>query len=315
VRAHPDARRKIERFPGLVYASMGQVGTLVRNRRAPHWILDQHNADVHVWRVRAAEATTLLERVAATLNRWLCEREFPRIYAHVGRIIAVCEEDAVSTRALASGTPITVTANGIDCSYYSPHRPTRAGHPRLLFTGTAVERNMRALRWFVQEIFPAIVREVPDVELMVGGCFDAGVQAEFRRHAQIRFSGALEDIRPVFDTSDVFVAPFVDCYGSKLKIAQAMAMAMAIVSTPAGVRGFPLVDEESVLIASTTARFTSHCVALLRDERRRERMGKLARRAALAAVDWPVLGDGLLDVLHPEHACGSQRMEREGRGG
>jgi glycosyltransferase involved in cell wall biosynthesis len=297
LRDHPEVRRKIEEFPGIVFTSTGHWGTLVRNRRAPNWILNQCDADVEFWRVYATQTTHPLARLAARVNYRLARNYYPSIYASVGRIVSVCEEDRQHTLTLAPQAQVDVIENGVDCSYYVPRREARLGPPRLLFTGTSAARNMTALHRFVRNIFPLIRSQMPDVELLVGGNFSPAAQAEFAGVPNIRFTGRVDDMRPIFDQSDVFVAPFEETHGSKLKIAEAMAMAMPIVSTPAGIRGFALRENESVLVAQDSTQFAGHVVALLNDPLRRERLGTAARQAAITTIDWAVLGKRLMAIV------------------
>jgi glycosyltransferase involved in cell wall biosynthesis len=294
---HSDLLHYIRNFSGVVFTSVGHWGTLVCYQQSPNWVLNQCDADVEFWRVYASQAVNRIAQLAALINWKLSARHFPPIYSNVGRIISVCEEDRQLTLALASQAQIDVIENGVDCSYYVPERTTRTGPPRLLFTGTSVARNMTALRQFVCNVLPLIQRELPDVELLVGGNFGSKAQAEFSAYPNVRFTGRVDDMRPVFNQSDVFVAPFEETHGSKLKIAEAMAMAMPIVSTPQGIRGFSLVDTESVLVAENKEQFAAQAIALLRDPIRRERLGAAAREVALSTIDWPVLGKRLIEVV------------------
>jgi glycosyltransferase involved in cell wall biosynthesis len=295
----PDVRHRIEQFPGAVFTSTGHWGTLVRNQQAPNWVLNQCDADVEFWRVYASQTSSHLVKLAALVNWRLSDRHFRCVYSRVGRIISVCEEDKQLTLALAPHAQIDVIENGVDCSYYVPDRTTGKGSPpRLLFTGTSAARNMAALRQFACDVLPLVQCEVPDVELLVAGNFGAKAQARFSAYRNVRFTGQVDDIRPFFNQSDVFVAPFEETHGSKLKIAEAMAMEMAIVSTPQGIRGFSLVNDESVLIAHNEEQFASHVVALLRDQPRRQSLGAAAREVALSTVDWPVLGKRLVGIIH-----------------
>jgi glycosyltransferase involved in cell wall biosynthesis len=300
---YPDIRRRIAEFPGVVFTNVGHWGALVHDRPAPNWILNQCDADVEFWRVYASQVSHPLARLAARLNFGLARHYFPAIYSNVGRIISVCEEDRQHTLALAPYAQVDVIENGVDCAYYAPPllRPERTGSPRLLFTGTANTRNMTALRGFVRNILPIIRAQLPDVELMVGGNFSARAQAEFASHPEVRFTGRVDDIRPAFKISDVFVAPFAETHGSKLKIAEAMAMAMPIVSTPQGVRGFPLRDGESVLLALNNTEFAAHVIALLGDADRRAALGRAARQLALTTIDWAVLGKRLRGIVEKAH--------------
>ena len=297
LRNHPDVQRRIEEFPGIVFTSTGHWGTFVRNHRASNWILNQCDADVEFWRVYATQARHPLARLAARVNYRLARRHYPQIYANVGRIISVCEEDRQHTLALAPQAQVDVIENGVDCSYYVPRRAAHNGPPRLLFTGTSAARNMTALHGFVRDTLPLIREQIPDVELLVGGNFSPKAQAEFAGVPNVRFTGRVEDMRPVFTQSDVFVAPFKETHGSKLKIAEAMAMAMPIVSTPQGVRGFTLVDGESVLITNSNGQFAAQIVSLLKDAATRKRLGSAARQVALTTIDWRVLGKRLVQIV------------------
>ena len=288
---------RIRSFPGIVYASYGHWGTLAP-MQAPSWILDQHNADVEFWRVYASQTTNYFIKGAALINWRLADKHFRKIYPHVGHIVSVCEEDKQLTLNLCPQAQVDVIENGVDCSYYVPDRKTRTVPPRILFTGTSAPRNMTALKQFVHNVFPLIKKELPETELLVGGNFHAKAQAKFKDNSNIRFTGRVDDMRPLFNQSDVYIAPFEETHGSKLKIAEAMAMGMCIVSTPEGVRGFPLVDGESVFIARSNKQFAAHVIRLLRDPFQRERAGALAREVALSTVDWKVLGKRLLNIVN-----------------
>ncbi len=295
----PHVLHKILNYPGVVYASYGHWGTLVHNKMSPNWILDQHNADVDFWRVYASQVSNPLVKLAALMNWWLCAKHFRRIYHHVGCIVSVCEEDKQLTLALAPNAKVNVIQNGVDCSYYFPARKTRIDRkPRLLFTGTSAARNVFALNKFVHNILPLIQRKIPDVELLVAGNFHGKVQSQFRKVQNIRFTGRVDDIRPFFNQSDVYVAPFNKTHGSKLKIAEAMAMGMAIVSTPEGIRGFPLVDGESVLVAYSDEQFASYVVYLLNDPVMRKKVGEEARKVVETFIDWQVLGKRLVQIIN-----------------
>ena len=298
-----DVLEKLRSFRGIVYASYGHWGTLVHKQKAPNWILDQHNADVDFWRVYATQASSWWAKLAALLNWRLAARHFPKIYVRVGRVVSVCEEDKRLTLALAPHAQVDVIENGVDCSYCVPDRTPRMEPPRILFTGTSAPRNMTALGRFVRDVFPLIQQKIPNVELLVGGDFGNRAQARFSSHTSIGFTGRVDDMRPVFNRSDVLVAPFEETHGSKLKIAEAMAMGMAIVSTPAGVRGFPLVDGESVLIAHIAGQFAEYTVALLSDPVQREDLGAAARAVALTSIDWAVLGKCLREIIESVQGC------------
>lgn len=296
-RRDPQAMKQIESFPGVVYATPTHWGTLARGREALHWILDQHDADVQIWKVTARQTSNIGRKLAALLNLHLATKHFPSIYSNVGCVVSVCQADQQLTLDLAPQAKVVVIENGVDCSYYIPNRESRSDSPRVLFTGTSAPRNMTVLRRFCRDIWPLIQQELPETELLVAGNFKPKAQIEFKQFSKVCFTGKVEDMRPYFNQSDVFVSPFEEAHGSKLKIAEAMAMGMAIVSTSEGIRGFPLIDGESVLISHSDERFAALVVNLLKDVTMREKLGDAARCVALATVDWQVLGKRLIELI------------------
>jgi glycosyltransferase involved in cell wall biosynthesis len=293
----PDYLKQIRYFPGLVYASYGHWGSIVRGQDASNWILDQHNADVDFWRVYATQSTSKHLQLAAQVNWRLAKIHFPLVYSSVGRVVSVCEADRQLTLDLAPRANIAVVENGVDCSYYAPKPEAQPDLPRLLFTGTSAPRNVTALRYFVEEVWPIVRKTLPDAELLVAGNFKPRAQLEFKSCDNLRFTGWVEDIRPYFNQSDVFIAPFEVTHGSKLKIAEAMAMGMPIVSTPEGIRGFDLVDGESVLVARNRIQFASQIVDLMHHPEWREHLGASARKVALTTIDWKILGRRLKAIV------------------
>jgi glycosyltransferase involved in cell wall biosynthesis len=296
LRGHPDVLRRMLDFPGIVYASYGHWGTLVRERLAKNWILDQQSADADAWRVYAEQVPSPFLKVAARVNRRLALRHFRDIYPKMGRVVSVCEEDRKLTLAMAPGASVEVIENGVDCSYYAPDGRVSTGR-RLLFVGTHTARNMGALHRLVGRILPLVRRSIPTVQVVVGGNLGPRERAQFNGEREIVFTGPLDDLREAFRTSDVFVVPHVDTSGSQLKVAMAMAMGMPIVSTVRGIRGMPLVDGESVLTSVSDEEFADRVVTLLNDGRARDRLGAAARQTALARLDWPILGRRLVKIV------------------
>jgi len=298
---HPDFRRRIDDFSGIVFTSNGHWGTLIRYRRASNWILNQCDADVDFWRVYASQVEHPLEKAAALINCRFSLPLYRQIYRNAGRIISVCEEDKHLTRELAPDAQIDIIENGVDCSYYVPNKGQHACQPPiLLFTGTSAARNVKALRWLTDQVLPLIRKQIPNVELLIGGDFHPKTQKLFKDVQNIQFTGRVDDIRPCFHKSHVYVAPFPQTHGTKVKIAEAMAMGMAIVSRPEGIRGYPLVDGESVLVAETPEAFADGCIKLLRDTSLREKLEISARQIAMKTVDWKILGERLRSIVN-EH--------------
>lgn len=289
----PKIEEYIRLYSGIIITSNGHWGLLARRDTKDKWILNQCDADVDCWRVYASQTNSWITSVAAVVNWYFSSRFFPKVYERVGRIVSVCQEDRELTLEIAADTKVNVIENGIDCSYYSPNRVQQEKSRQILFTGTSAARNMVSLRSFVKDVLPLVRAEIADVKFLVAGNFSLQAQSEFSEYPYIEFTGFVDDIRPYFDQSDVYVSYFTESHGSKLKIAEAMSMAMPLVSTSAGCRGFPVVHEESILIGDSETEFAKHIVRLLKNKDFGAKLGTEARNIALNYIDWRYLGQRL----------------------
>lgn len=294
---------RIKKHNGIILSYHGHWASLMTESNRSTWILDQVDECIDVWRVYYNRASNTVEKIFSFLNYKISKYYFPKIYQKARYIISVSEEDKCLTQNVAQSGNIVVVENGVDCIYYQPTEKINFNSSKLLFTGTSVQRNMVALREFVKHAFPIVLERAADCELVVGGNFDKRSQEEFRDRKNIRFTGRVEDIRPVFRECDVFVAPFNDSHGSKLKIAEAMAIGMPIVSTAGGVRGFKLKHGESVLIAHNWQEFADMVILLLKTPDLRSSIGKNARLIADSTLAWDIIGKKLhlmLDTIKSE---------------
>ncbi len=288
--AYPSVLKEVSETKQVVYASYGHWGTICQEHNKNNWILDQHNADIDFWRVYSNQNDDILKKFAARINWVFAKIHFPKVYRNVAKIVSVCEEDKLITLKYCPNKEVHVIENGVYCDYYLPERDV-SDDTSILFTGTSAKRNMIALKYFVNNIFPLVLRSVPYAKLVIAGNFDIRSINNFKGFKNIIFTGPVQDIRPFFNRSSVFIAPFKETHGSKLKIAEAMAMAIPIVSTPEGIRGFKLVNGQSVLIGNTDKEFAEHIITILKNKSHGEKIGNEARAVALRTIDWKLLGE------------------------
>jgi glycosyltransferase involved in cell wall biosynthesis len=104
-------------------------------------------------------------------------------------------------------------------------------------------------------------------------------------------------MRPVFESATVFVVPLLSGGGTRLKILEAMAMQLPIVSTAIGAEGIDCNPGEHLLVADSDQEFARAVVELLRDETRRQSMGKAARTWVCANMDWKIHREQLKKVV------------------
>jgi glycosyltransferase involved in cell wall biosynthesis len=244
-----------------------------------HWYLSRAR------RARGARAL-VLRAEAARYRRYLL-RELPRFAAAA----CVSTNEASELASLYRGRIETIPT-GVDTQLIAP-APEQAGSPRVLFTGTLFyPPNSQGIVWFADEVWPAVVREMPDARLEIVG---RGPTAEVRAldaRPGITVVGEVPVMGPYFAHTHVVVVPILTGAGIRVKIVEAMANGRAIVSTSLGWEGLPGVQPgEHLLVADDPAAFAANVVRLLRDARLRAQLAARGRELAVCEYDWRGLGD------------------------
>jgi glycosyltransferase involved in cell wall biosynthesis len=85
--------------------------------------------------------------------------------------------------------------------------------------------------------------------------------------------------------------------GTRLKILEAAACGVPVVSTSVGVEGLALEAGKEVLVADDARSFASAICELLSDPVRRAKLAQAARARAEALYDWKQIGPGLAEQL------------------
>jgi glycosyltransferase involved in cell wall biosynthesis len=121
----------------------------------------------------------------------------------------------------------------------------------LIFTGSMDWLpNEDAVRYFVSTILPVIRSYLPDVTLTVVGREPSSWLRNLSQSDRgIQVTGRVDDVRPFINESAAYVVPIRIGGGTRLKIYEAMAMEMPMVSTSVGVEGLPVRHMDELLIA------------------------------------------------------------------
>ncbi len=189
----------------------------------------------------------------------------------------------------------TVTIpNGVDCRRFRFVAEGR--EPRsILFVGFfRHEPNVEAVRYFCAEVLPLVRHEVADVRFRAVGAYPPEVVRALADADAVEVTGLVDDIRPYYETSSVFVAPVLQGSGTRLKILEAMASGCPVVSTTVGAEGLGATDGVEIRIGDSPQAMASAIVALLRDPAASAALATRARAFVGARYDWDAIVARLL---------------------
>jgi glycosyltransferase involved in cell wall biosynthesis len=260
-------------------------------------VLDQHNA---VWTIvqRMARTTRLLpKRIALELEARRIMRYEAEMCQAFDAVVAVSEPDrrALELAIEASGgdpgamrcsvIPIAVDTAG--------ERPVpRAQDSQMILSMATMfwPPNVDGVLWFAREVLPLVWREAPQARFVIAG---ARPPQQVRRLAEneprIAVTGYVQNPRPMLEASAALIVPVRAGGGMRVKILEALARGVPIVSTTVGFEGIALTPGHHLLVADTPDAFAAALLELLRNPELGRRLAAASRQLAEQSYDWRVV--------------------------
>jgi glycosyltransferase involved in cell wall biosynthesis len=253
-------------------------------------VLFQHNVEALIWKRQ-------LDTASSAARQFYFRNQYNRMLRYEGQacrtaksIIAVSEQDARTMRSLYGVSRIAAVPTGVDLDYFAPaSRP--APKADLVFAGSMDWMpNIDGIQWFVEEVLPLIRKRRPDCSLVIAGRRPTpDVERLAARDSRIRVTGTVDDIRPYLWESAVSIVPLRIGGGTRLKIYEAMAAKIPVVSTSIGAEGLDIRNGEDIHIADTPEDFAERCLALLDDPAARARMADVAFSIVASRYSWEIV--------------------------
>jgi GT2 family glycosyltransferase/glycosyltransferase involved in cell wall biosynthesis len=195
---------------------------------------------------------------------------------------------------------------GIDTGRYD-FRPRGREPLTMLFLGSwRHDPNRVAVDWFVRLVLPQILAEEPGAKLVIAGS-DPPPEHTYADHgAHMQMLGYVEDVRDVLGRYAIFVCPILSGSGVRVKLLEAFAAGIPVVSTRVGAEGLAVKDGEFCALADAPSEFAARVIALLRDPERAASMAERARKEVEGQWDMAAitrrLVEGYRDMVKEKRA-------------
>lgn len=230
------------------------------------WVLFQHNVESMIWKRRAKEKSGISALYYQAQHERMHKFESCASRRFDG-VLAVSEEDArIFKEEMNLPHVLGVVPTGVDLDYFQsmPRKPSST--PTVVFMGSMDwYANADGVKWFVEAVWPLVRRAVSEARfVIVGRKPPAEILALAETGMNIEVTGTVPDVRPFLRGADVVVVPLRIGGGTRLKIYEAMAAGVPVVSTRIGAEGLDVKDGRHVLLADTAENTAAKVVHVLR---------------------------------------------------
>lgn len=295
-----------EQTPDVVnvhHVHMAQYCSVLKRGGAPALVLNEHNVETDVLRSYAAESRHVAGRLYAQNAAAKMSRFETRALPWFDIVTAVSPGDVATLNLMNANADIRCLPPGIDTEYFKPGLEPEDAGSVVVVGSMDWYPNADGARWFVEDIWPLVLRRRPEAVLHIVGR-NPPRNVRDLASAAIQVHGSVPDVRPYIARSAVFVAPIRSGAGLKVKLLTAMAMGKAIVATPFASLGLPIESEHNALIGKDTTEFAGHVVRLLSDIELRRRLGSQARASAHSDFSWEIITEKTVSLF--EEAIGKR---------
>ncbi len=251
-------------------------------------ILDLHNA---LW--------ILYKRMSSTLPlnnpmKYLLLRDWRLLKTYEGNmcrtfdaVTAVSDEDKQSLIEAGARPDIVVIPIAIDIDK-QPFIHRAPSLPHIIHIGTMYwPANIDGIRWFLDQIYPLIKQKVPNVRCtLIGARPPQDIKDREQTDPSIKVTGYVDDPLPYLQDSSMMIVPLRAGGGMRVKILNAFAQGLPMVTTTVGCEGIHVTNGDDILIADTPEEFARQSIRLLTDTALNQQLTLRGRQKAEQKYDY-----------------------------
>lgn len=215
--------------------------------------------------------------------------------------VTLTNEDKITIERLEPNIDVRMIPNGSDHQEEICHEVTLLSNdsqhyalsnaprrsPTILFVGNfAYEPNVDAALYFSREIFPLILKDVPEVRLILVGNAPPQEICSLTSNSQIEVTGRVPSLIPFYKNTDVVVCPLRIGGGVKVKVLEALGLGKAIVSTSIGAQGLDLSTYRPVTVADEVTDFAQNVIRLIQHPEERHMQEQEALAYSVTLPSW-----------------------------
>lgn len=260
-------------------------------------VLFQHNIESQIWKRLADSATNPLKRIylASQYRRmWQAEKQLSERFDGV---ITVSPEDSAFCREhyhlrhVLGDVP-----TGVDVAAFQPPAAPPAC-PTIGFLGSMDWMpNIDGVLWFAREVLPRVQEHLPEVKVKIIGRNPPAAIRALAADPRVEVTGTVPDVQPHVHECSVIAVPLLAGGGTRIKIFEAMAMGVPVVSTTIGAEGLPVRHGEEIEIADEPEVFATRTIRLLTDSAAAAAQAARARELMQRKFGWQSAASRLVEL-------------------
>jgi glycosyltransferase involved in cell wall biosynthesis len=258
------------------------------------WVMMAHDIQSRTWERYFRSEKNPIRRWYIGQQCRKYRRYEQNVFSQAPLTIAVTREDAEQAGNEFFARRTAVVDNGVDVEHYLSAEPENVAfrrHGDVLFLGNLEWRpNLDAVRTLLDHVFPRVIAEEPSARLCIVGRHPPEWLVERCKAVQsVELHADVPDVRPYLYRCGALAVPLRIGSGSRLKILEALAARLPVVSTKVGAEGLFLKPGVHFAEAETPEAMADILLQWMRNPDSTRDMTAAGRRLVKEQYDWSML--------------------------
>ncbi len=256
-----------------------------------------HNVEHLIWHRLAENTSSFFKKSYLSYQSAKLKQYEKKNINLVDLLLAVSQQDMTAFKMIGLKIPSEIVPIGLDLKKYQLKKPKKKTSDTfdLCFIGTLDWLpNQNGLLWFLEEVWPELSRKYPrGLRLYIAGR-KAPYSIKSHSSSNVIIHGEVPDAVAFMKAYDVMIVPLFAGSGQRVKILEAMALGMPVITTSIGLEGIPVTDGKEVLMINDAAAFIRVTESILNHEIDMKTLGSKSRKFAIANFDQNSIGKQLI---------------------
>jgi polysaccharide biosynthesis protein PslH len=256
-------------------------------------VFRSHNIEHEIWSRTARNTSGIKKIYLENLSKRILKFEKSAINQY-DLLVPITSRDEHQLNLMGNSKPSLVIPVGVDRSF---QKAVHNDFELNLFSIGALDwtPNREGLEWFLDNCFPSILEDFPDIRLKIAGRNAPTGFIEKLKHPQIDFLGEIDDASLFMRQNGIMIVPLLSGSGMRVKIIEGMSNSKPIITTTIGCEGIDAENGKHIFITDDSSQFSKYIITLLNDKDLMLKTGKQAAEFVYQNYDDHFLNEKLVD--------------------
>jgi polysaccharide biosynthesis protein PslH len=246
-----------------------------------------HNIESKIWQKYAYKFGVLNPK------RWYLQRQYELLeakevefFGKADICFAITEKEKQEILQSVPNAKIIVASAGINESEWVPDESIKKNsNEAILATTYKWIHNLEAVKWLVAEVMPIVNKSIQSSKLTLLGKSPPNWLRDYAKYG-VDVVGYVDKVQPYLNKAGIYVAPLFVGAGVRIKILEAMAMALPVVATSISAEGIDADESDGLFRADNKERFAEIIIELMKHPENARIKGENARKYVLSRFSW-----------------------------